>query len=217
MSRRLPMPLATFALVLATMIAATLPVHAVDSLDDLPGPSLFIYQAADSDVVAAEVGGTAVTLGEVNRRLDVDLALLSLRGDPVPELTDESNVDERLRRQRQMAERLVDERVVASRAAAEGVWLDAADVDDELAFLGADLQLAVDEISPALAELGADVGVLRESLRATVLVGRYASERILTGENPERLDDYERWIAVARESAGARVLLPAPASSAPRG
>ncbi len=217
MRRRSLFPLMMLVLALALTIAGAPPVHASDPPADLPRPSLFNYQAADADMVAGEVGGTVVTLGEVNRRLDVDLALLGLRAEDVPELTDESNVEERLRRQRQMAERLVDERVVAARAAAEGVSLDAADVEAELAFLSADLQLAPDEIALALADLGADMGVLREMLRATLLVGRYAGERIVTGANPEHLDDYERWIAAARQSAGARVLLPAPASTAPRG
>jgi parvulin-like peptidyl-prolyl isomerase len=210
----------TTTLVLLTLLLALIAVpsaRAADPPDSVQRPSLYIAQAADSDVVAAEVAGATINLGEVNRRLDVEVAVLTLQGDAVPDLTDEANAVERQRRQRQMAEQLVDERVVANRAAVDGVTVNQSEVEEDVARLAADVGIAVEEVASALADLGADMGVLRQALAAAHLVGRFAQERIVTGANPEHINDYERWIAVARQAANARVLLPNPPGAAPRG
>ena len=65
-----------------------------------------------------------------------------------------------------------------------------------------------DALASALAANGSDIAVLREAHRAAQLMGRYVAERVLTGANDERLDDFEQWMDVARRAAGARVLLP---------
>jgi hypothetical protein len=40
------------------------------------------------------------------------------------------------------------------------------------------------------------------------VIGRYVAERVLTGQNEEKIDDFEPWLAAARRAAGVRVLLP---------
>ncbi|MBA2446933.1 MAG: redoxin domain-containing protein [Chloroflexi bacterium] len=170
--------------------------------------SVFAAMAAQNDSPAAEVNRATITLGEVNRRLDLETALTALRGGLAPDLTRVENADVLRRQQRALAERLVDERVVGAKAAAVGMVIAEAELEADLARVAEEVNLPLERLGAELAANGADIAALRDAERAMRLIGRYTAERILTGQNEERIDDFEQWFAAARRAAGARVLLP---------
>jgi cytochrome c biogenesis protein CcmG/thiol:disulfide interchange protein DsbE len=170
--------------------------------------SVFAAMAARNDSPAGEMKGATITLGEVNRRLDLETALTALRGGLAPDLTRPENAAELRLQQRALAERLVDERLVAARAAVVGIGIAEAEVEADLARTAEEVGLPLDRLGPALAANGADIAALRDAQRAMRLIARYTAERILTGRNDEKVDDFEEWFAAARRAAGARVLLP---------
>lgn len=167
-----------------------------------------VATAADSQRPAAEVHGTVITLGEVNRRVDLESALIALKGGLAPDLTQEANAGDLRRLQRSLAERLVDERLVAARSAAAGIVVTDADIEVDMIQTAEEIRLQPDALPEALARNGSDVAVLRESHRSARLIARYVSERVLTGNTEERTDDYDQWLEAARRNAAARVLLP---------
>lgn len=164
--------------------------------------------AADAQRPAAEVYGTVITLGDVNRRVDLESALIALKGGLAPDLTQEAHAGDLRQLQRSLAERLVDERLLAARAASSGIAVSDADVEADVIRTAEELRLQPDALPQALAANGSDIAVLRESHRAALLLARYVTERVLTGNNEERIDDYDAWLEAARRNAGARVLLP---------
>lgn len=164
--------------------------------------------AADSQRPAAEVNGTVITLGDVNRRVDLESALIALKGGLAPDLTQEANAGDLRRLQRALAERMADERVVAMRAAASGILVTDAEVEADVIRTAEELRLQPDTLPQALMANGSDIAVLRESHRAAQLLAGYVVDRVLTGNNEERIDDYDQWLGAARRNAGSRVLLP---------
>lgn len=163
--------------------------------------------AAASLQPAAEVLGGAITLGEVNRRVDLESALMVLKGGLALDLTQEANAGDLRRLQRSLAERLVDERLVATRTAAAGIIVTDADVEPDLIRTAEELRIEPDALPRALAANGSDIAALRESHRAAQLLARYVVEHVLTGNNEEQTDDYDTWFEAARRGAGARVFL----------
>lgn len=170
--------------------------------------SVAAASAVDGQRPAAELNGSVITLHEVNRRVDLESALIALKGGIAPDLTQGENADDLRRLQRSLAERLVDERLVAARSAAVGLAISEADVDADVRQTADELRLAPEALASALAANGSDIAVLREAHRAAQLMGRYVAEHVLTGANDERLDDFDAWMDAARRTAGARVLLP---------
>jgi hypothetical protein len=170
--------------------------------------SVAAASAVDGQRPAAEVDGRLITLYEINRRVDLESALMALKGGIVTDLTQEANAADLRRLQRSLAERVVDERLVAARSAAAGLVIPEADVDADVRQTAEELRITPDALASALAANGSDVAVLREAHRAAQLMGRYVAEHVLTGANDERLDDFEQWMDSARQRAGARVLLP---------
>ena len=170
--------------------------------------SVAAASAVDGQRPAAEVDGSVITLHEVNRRVDLESALIALKGGIAPDLTQGENADDLRRLQRSLAERMVDERLVAARSAAVGLVIPEPDVDADVRQTAEELRMEPDALASALAANGSDIAVLREAHRAAQLMGRYVAERVLTGATDERLDDFEQWMDAARRTAGARVLLP---------
>ncbi|MCC7368745.1 MAG: redoxin domain-containing protein [Chloroflexi bacterium] len=171
-------------------------------------PSLFAATSALHDRPVAEVAGGPITLGEVNRRIDLELSLTAIKGGLVTDLTRPERSEELQQLQRIMTERVVDERVVARRAGAAGIAVTDAEVDADLARTAGEAGLTPPALVQALSERGSDIAVLRDSHRAASLIGRFVAERVLTGQNAEGLDDYEPWLAAARAADGVRILLP---------
>jgi peroxiredoxin len=194
------------------------------SLDDMRGHLARVRQGQDVEAVrvqsvaaasvvdgqrpAAEVNGITITLHEVNRRVDLESALIALKGGLAPDLTQAAHAGDLRRLQRSLAERMVDERLVAARSAAVGLVIPEADVDADVRQTAEELRIESDALASALAANGSDIAVLREAHRTAQLMGRYVAEYVLTGNNDERLDDFEQWMGAARRRAGARVLLP---------
>ena len=170
--------------------------------------SVAAASSADGQRPAAEVNGNVITLHEVNRRVDLESALIALKGGLAPDLTQAANAGDLRSLQRSLAERIVDERLVAARSAAVGLAIPEADVDADVRQTAEELRIEPESLVSALAANGSDIAVLREAHRAAQLMGRYVAEYVLTGSNDERLDDFEQWMDAARRNAGARVLLP---------
>lgn len=97
---------------------------------------------------------------------------------------------------------------MAARSAAVGLTIPEADVDADVRQTAEELRIAPDALASAVAANGSDIAVLRESHRSAQLMGRYVVEYVLSGNNDERLDDFEQWMDAARRTAGERVLLP---------
>lgn len=170
--------------------------------------SVAAASSADGQRPAAEVNGNVIMLHEVNRRVDLESALIALKGGLAPDLTQAANAGDLRRLQRSLAERLVDERLVAARSAVVGLAIPEADVDADVRQTAEELRIEPESLVSALAANGSDIAVLRETHRAAQLMGRYVAEYVLTGSNDERLDDFEQWMDAAKRKAGARVLLP---------
>ena len=170
--------------------------------------SVAAASSADGQRPAAEVNGNVITLHEVNRRVDLESALIALKGGLAPDLTQAANAGDLRSLQRSLAERIVDERLVAARSAAVGLAIPEADVDADVRQTAEELRIEPESLVSALAANGSDIAVLREAHHAAQLMGRYVAEYVLTGTNDERLDDFEQWMGAARRNAGAHVLLP---------
>ena len=171
--------------------------------------SLVAALAADRDRPAAEVDGATITLGEVDRRLDLESALGALRGGLITDLTRPEQAAMLREQRRAMAERLADERLVATRTAVVGIVVAEADVEQEINGLADELKLPRERFDAELAANGSDVAVLRDVYRAKHLIARFVAERVLTGQTEERTNDYDAWFDAARRRAGLRITLPA--------
>ncbi len=169
--------------------------------------SLVAAMSADSDRPAAEVNGTVITLGQVNRRLDLEMALSAVRGGLVVDLTQPEQAEELARQQRALAERLIDERVIAARAVAVGITIPDAEIDADLAQTAQEAGLSVEQLAVQLQAHGSDVAVLGEAHESMRLIGRFVAERVLTGMTEEQISDFDDWLIAARQRAKARVLL----------
>ena len=110
--------------------------------------------------------------------LDVS-ALVALKGGLAPDLTQEANAGDLRRLQRSLAERMIDERIVAARSAAVRLTISDADVDAEVRQTAGELGLEPTALAAELAANGSDIAVLRETHRAAQLIGRYVAEHVL--------------------------------------
>jgi len=171
--------------------------------------SLVAGLAADRDRPAAEVNGTTITLGDVDRRLDLESALIALRGGLVPDLTRPDQATVLHQQRRAIAERLADERLIAARAAAAGIAVSDAEIEQDIVRLAGELKLPRERLDAELTGNGSDVAVLREVYRSEHLIARFVAERVLTGQTDERTDDYDAWFDAARRRAGLRIVIPA--------
>jgi peroxiredoxin len=171
-------------------------------------PSLYAATTAQHGQTVADVAGAPITLGEVNRRIDLELSLTAIKGGLVADLTRPERAEELQQLQRIMIERLVDERVVGRRAGAAGMVMTDAEIDVDVARTAAEASLTPERLAQALSERGSDIAMLRDSHRAASLIGRFVAERVLTGQNAEGLDDYEAWLAAARAADSVRILFP---------
>jgi hypothetical protein len=168
--------------------------------------SLVAAMSAVNERPVAEVNGDVITLGQVNRRLDLELALAVVRGGLVADLTQPDQRDELAQQQRAVAERLVDERVIAARSAAAGITISNDEIDVDLAQTAQEAGMSVEQLASQLRAHGSDIAVLAEAQEAMRLIGRFTAERILTGATEEQISDLDEWLAVARQRANARVL-----------
>jgi peroxiredoxin len=171
--------------------------------------SLVAALAADRDRPAAEVDGMTITLGEVDRRLDLESALVALRGGLAPDLTRPEQASALRQQRRAVAERLADERLIAARAAAAGIVVSDAEIEQDVVRLAGELKLPRERLDAELSGSGSDVAALREVYRAEHLIARFVAERVLTGQTDERTDEYDAWFDAARRRAGLRIVLPA--------
>lgn len=177
---------------------------------DVAPPAVRSVAAAtlgDAARPAVEVAGGVVTLGEVDRRIDLEQAFAALRGAAPPDLTAPEQQARLGSQRRAVAERLAEERLFAGRAAAEGVVVSEAEVDAEVARIAEELELGPARLAEELAARGAEIGELRAAQRAALTIARFVAERVLTGQTRERLDDYDAWLAAAKRDAGLRLLL----------
>jgi hypothetical protein len=176
---------------------------------DVPPPvvrSVAAATVADADRPVGRVAGESITLGQVNRRIDLEQAFAAVRGSVPPDLTTPENRARLVELQRIVAERLVEERLIAKRAAADGIMIPEADVDAEVARVAGEIQRDTNRLAAELAARGSNVDELRASHRAAITIGRFVAERVLTGQNPEKLDDYDAWLSAAKHDAAVELL-----------
>lgn len=140
----------------------------------------------------------------MNRRIDLEQAFAAIRGASPPDLTTAENVSRLRELQRIVVERLIEERLILGRAAAAGLVVPEADVDAEVARVAEEVQLDPDRLAVELATRGARIDELRTVHRAAITIGQFVAERVLTGQTEEGIDDYEAWLAAAKQAAGAR-------------
>lgn len=165
-----------------------------------PIPLVRAFQGEGGRVVGT-VDGSAITLAEVDRRIDLELALAYLRGEAPPDLTAAERGQERRARERTMLERLADERVLAPRAAAAGVIIPDADVQAEVRRQEAELGLQPGELAPRLEALGSSLDELERSLRARLAFRRFTEEVVLAGKVIGGNTDFAVWLNAARAEA----------------
>jgi hypothetical protein len=143
----------------------------------------------------------------VNRRIDLEQAFAAVRGSVPPDLTASENQARLKNLQLSVTERLVEERLIMTRAAMDGITVSDAEFDAEVAHVADEIQLDPDRLAAELATRGSDVDELRTSHRAAMTIGRFVTERVFTSQNPEELDDYDAWLVEAERNADANVLL----------
>ena len=163
--------------------------------------------AGQNDQPAAEVLGATVTVGDVNRRLDLENALGILRGGLAPEFSTEEGRALLEEQQRAMVERIIDERIVAARARAVGLAVPESEITTDVERLASEAGLDVAGLERELAAVGSSIDLLRESQRQARQMGAFTLDYVLTGRTPEKISDFGEWLARARSVAGARVLL----------
>jgi hypothetical protein len=152
------------------------------------------------------VAGESITLGQVNRRIDLEQAFAAVRGSAPRDLTAPENQAQLRGLQRIVAQRLVEERLITKRAAADGITIPDTEVDAEVARVADEIQLTSDLLAAELVARGSHVDELRATHRAAMTIGRFVAERVLTGQNPEKLDDYDAWLAAAKQNAVVQIL-----------
>ena len=168
--------------------------------------SLHAAMAAENDAPAAEAHGQPVTVGEVNRRVDLENALALLRGGLPPDPATDQGRAHLQAQQRAMAERLIDERIIGVRARAVGLSVPDEEVASDVRRIAGEANLDVPGLRRELAALGSDLALLEQERRAARLIGAFTLEYILTGRTPERTQDVDAWMAGARAAAQARIL-----------
>jgi hypothetical protein len=176
---------------------------------DVPAPTVRSVAAAtiaDADRQVGRVAGDAFTLGQVNRRIDLEQAFAAVRGSVPSDLTASENQAQLKDLQRIVTERLVEERLIMQRVARDGITISDAEVDAEVARVADEIQLDSDRLAAELTARGAEVDELRMTHRAAMTIGRFVAERGLTGQNPEKLDDYDAWLVEAKRNAGVHIL-----------
>ncbi|MGE3912559.1 MAG: redoxin domain-containing protein [Chloroflexota bacterium] len=161
-----------------------------------------------ADQSIAEVGGAAITRGDVHRRIDLEQAFAAVRGGTPPDLTASENQLRLRQLQRIVAERLIEERLIVGRAAAAGLLVPEGDIDSEVNRVADEVQLTPERLATELAARGGSIDELRAVHRAAITIGQFVAERVLTGQTEEKIDDYEAWLSAAKQTANARVLLP---------
>jgi len=176
---------------------------------DVPPPLVRSVSAAtigEADRPVARVAGEVVTLGQVNRRLDLEQAFAAVRGAVPPDLTATDNRPQLQDLQRIVAERLVEERLIIGRAASDGIRISEQEIDAEVARVADEVQLDAERLAGELAARGSDISELRAAHHAAMVIGRFVGEAVLTGQTAERLDDYDAWLAAAKQNANVEVL-----------
>lgn len=170
--------------------------------------SVWAAMGAQNDRPAAEVDGAAITVGDVNRRVDLENAMGVLRGGVTPDFsTDQGRAH--LEEQREATlERLIDERVVEAAARRVGLTVPASDVEADVRRIAGEAGLDLPGLERELAALGSDIALLGESQRQAGLIGGFVLNYILTGRTPERSTDVGEWLASAKRTAGTRVVAP---------
>jgi hypothetical protein len=91
---------------------------------DVPPPlvrSVVAATIADAERPAARVAGEAITLGQVNRRIDLEQAFPAVRGSMLPDLTASQNRSQLQGLLRIATEHLVEERLIMTRVALDGI------------------------------------------------------------------------------------------------
>lgn len=170
--------------------------------------SVWAAMAAENDRPAGEVLGTIVTLGEVNRRVDLENALGVLRGGVAPDYSTDEGRTLLREQQRAMGERLIDERIVAARARTVGLAVPNDEVEADTRRLADEAGLDPAGLERELAAMVSDIALLREAQRQARLIGSFTLDYVLTGRTPERIAEPDAWLESARRAAAARVLLP---------
>lgn len=176
---------------------------------DVPPPLVRSVSAStigEAERPVARVDGEVVTLGQVNRRLDLEQAFAAVRGSVPPDLTATDNRPQLQDLQRIVAERLVEERLIIGRAAADGIRISEQEIDSEVARVADEVQLDAERLAGELAARGSDISELRAAHHAAMVIGQFVAERVLTGQTPEKLDDYDAWLAAARQNSNVEVL-----------
>ena len=176
---------------------------------DVPPPLVRSVSAAtigEADRLVARMAGEVVTLGQVNRRLDLEQAFAAVRGAVPPDLTAPDNQAQLQDLQRIVVERLVEERLIIGRAASDGIRISEQEIDAEIARVADEVQLDAERLAGELAARGSDISELRAAHHAAMVIGQFVAERVLTGQTPEKLDDYDAWLAAARQNSNVEVL-----------
>jgi len=177
---------------------------------DVPPPDVRSVAAAtigQADQPVGEVGGAAITLGDVHRRIDLEQAFAAIRGGTPPDLTAVENQPRLRQLQRIVAERLIEERLIVGRAVAAGLIVPEGDIDSDVARVAEEVQLDPERLATELAARGGSIDELRTVHRAAITIGQFVAERVLMGQTEEKIDDYEAWLSAAKQAANARVLL----------
>ena len=176
---------------------------------DVPPPLVRSVAAAtlgDAERPTARVVGETVTVGQVNRRIDLEQAFAAVRGSVPTDLTAPDNHAQLRDIQRIVTERLVEERLIVRRAATDGITIPEDEVDAEIARVADEIQLDPVRLAGELAARGSDIEELRATHRAAMTIGRFVAERVLTGQTPEKLDDYGAWLVEAKRNADTRLM-----------
>jgi peroxiredoxin len=195
-------------LMLEQMRARVLKVLAGQTLERPRLTSIWAAMTVESENPAAEVYGQTITVGEVNRRVDLENALMLLRGGLPPDLSSDEGRTQIREQQRVTAERLVDERLIATHSRAVGLSIPDGEIAAGIERIAGEVNLDGAGLGRELAALGSDITLLVESQRAARLIGGFTLDYILTGRTPERVQDVQAWMAAAKGSAGVRIVLP---------
>lgn len=195
-------------LTLEQMRARVLKLLAGQTIERPRFTSIWAAMTSENEKPAAEVSGQTITVGEVNRRVDLENALLLLRGGLPPDLSSAEGRTAVREQQRVSVERLVDERMIAARSRAVALSIPESEVVASLERIAGEVNLDVAGLERELAALGSDLTLLADSQRAARLIGGFTLDYILTGRTPERTRDVQAWMEAARAVAGVRIAMP---------
>ncbi|MBI3969027.1 MAG: redoxin domain-containing protein [Chloroflexi bacterium] len=162
----------------------------------LPAPVSIANSQRSGDEIAAVVGERRLTLRDVDRRLDLDLALDRLESGAQPDLSS----DGELRRTRvEVLQSLVEEELLVRAARAAGLTVPSAEVDEEVERLGSNLARSRYDFSRELGRNGVTVDFLREVLERGLLANRFVDAKILSATSPDPRTAFNEWLKAELE------------------